>query len=163
MDAADLRPQPADGAERLAVPAPDGQAPDAQARDDSSRRWELRAAPAVAPASSELCTPVAARFVERSCGAPAAAKRPDAPPEEPRAERSRIQPEVLPQMDPAPQEEAPRDVRAVQPRATPQPATMLPEVPPPVAEQPEPPEFPSLALPALPLPASLALARPAAG
>jgi len=158
VDAADLRPQPADGAERLAV-----QAPDAQVRGDSSRRWELRAAPAVAPASSELCTPVAARFVERSCAAPAAAKRPDAPQGEPPAERSRIQPEVLPQRDLALPEAALRDERAGPRRAAAKPATMLPEARPPAGERPEPAEFPSPALPALLLPASLPVARPLAG
>jgi hypothetical protein len=55
------RQQPADGAGKLA-----GQEPDVRARG-ACRRWERRAARAVASDVWALCRPGVARFAERSC------------------------------------------------------------------------------------------------
>jgi len=88
-----LSPQTADGVGRWA-----GQARDAQEQDASRRRLEPQAAPAAEPVAQEPYRPALARFAERSCGAPEVAAQTT---EEQSVKRLPIQPEVLPQVEPA--------------------------------------------------------------
>jgi hypothetical protein len=104
----EVRPPSADGAERLVA-----QAQAAQVQDDSSRQWELQAAPAAALAATEPCTRVAVQSVERSCAAPEVAEQSDEPQSEPLAECSLKPQAALPQMEPVPQEAVMQDVQAV--------------------------------------------------
>ena len=99
MDAVhpELRPPSADAVERWA-----DRARDVQVRDGTIRRLELQAVPAAGLAAPEPCTPAVARFAERSCAAPGAAEQPDAPKQEPLAERSPKPPEALQRLEPAP-------------------------------------------------------------
>jgi hypothetical protein len=93
----EVRPQPADGAEKWA-----DRARGAQARDALCHRSAPRAAPEAAPDAAELCTPAAVRFAERSCAAPEKAERPDAPQSDPPAEHSLKLSEALPREEPVP-------------------------------------------------------------
>jgi len=104
---ADLRPQPADGVEKLVALAPDG-----QVQDVSRWRSERRAAAGAARVAWELCKPAAVRSGERSCAALEATGQPDAAQWEPSAKRSPKLTEALRRMGP----ELPAASRAVSSR-----------------------------------------------
>jgi len=93
----ELRPPSADDAEKWV-----DRARDARVRDGTFRRLELQAAPSAGLAVPAPCTLAVARFGERSCAAPGAAEQPDAPKQEPLAERPPKPPEALQRLEPAP-------------------------------------------------------------
>jgi hypothetical protein len=138
----EVRPQPADGAERWA-----DLARDAQGRDAHCHRSAPRAALAAEPDAAELCTPAVVRFAERSFAAPEAAERPEesvqrnASQSEPPEERSL----KLPEEEPAPL--AAPDVPAARLRAA-----MLQKARPPGAPE---QQKPMVTQPEAQLPASL--------
>jgi hypothetical protein len=118
-DAADLRPQLAGVAEKLA-----GRAPDVRVRHASRRRSELQAAPEAKPAAPEPYTPAGGRFAERSSAAKAAAEQPDARQWWPLAEYSSHRPEELPRREHVTLSAMSGDAPVARPQAT-----MLPELP----------------------------------
>jgi hypothetical protein len=108
-DAAGLRPQPADGAEKWAA-----RVPAVQEQDDSRHQLEPQAAPAAVPAAAEPCTPVVARFAEQSCAVLEAEEPTDVLLWEPMAERSPKSWEALPGMESVPPAALLPRVQAVQ-------------------------------------------------
>jgi hypothetical protein len=142
----EVRPLPADDAEKSA-----DRVRDALARD-ACRRSAHQAAPASEPHVEELCTPAGARSAERSCAAPEAPEPLDAPSWEPPVERS-PKPQALPQMKRVRLATASPDVPAAR-RLTMELETILLQARLPGAqEQPGPPEPQPPALPERPLPA----------